>query len=364
MALLNYGSSQYGAVAGGRRRRFPYREMIYAAQPQVYAAKAREEDIDFRQRQLASQTAYQEDVLAHQEADLEFREDVAEEQARLRREQLAESKKQATTGAIISGTQTVGIGGYLGYKEGLFKGGTGAGLKTAAPYAGAGVAGYYGGGVLANQPQARATLGTAATGGHGTEPQKAMMTGGVGGAAAGFAVGGPPGAVIGGVSGAYKAWKEAGGKGGFGGFMKESTYGPFTRKGFVRESIRDPIGTIGETIISPSNLCIIITAATSPYSYEVNLARVFRDEFLGPITLRGYYMIADKVVPLMRKSALFKKIVKKHLIDHLIKYGEWVFGMSKRQPHKSTTITKNFLKLCRFFGSFKSFYIRSNGEIL
>jgi len=223
---------------------------------------------------------------------------------------LEEAKKQAKTAAIISGGQTALMGGYLGYKA--FGGAAmKAGAKAAAPYAGAGAI------ELVRKP-AREWAGEQI----GTSAKPVVQIGARAGQ--GLLIGGPVGAGIGAGVG-------------------------------VLESL------VGKDIL-PS--CIIITAATSPYSYEVDLARIFRDEFLGPITLRGYYIIADKVVPLIRKSALFKKIVKKHLIDHLIKYGEWVLGVTKRQPYKSTAITRNFLRLCRFFGSFKSFYIRSNGEIL
>lgn len=338
--LINYGTGQYGAVAGGRRRRFPYREMIEAAQPQIYAAKAREEDIAYRKKRLAAEATHRERVLAQAAEDLEARKKAAAEAARiaqaqseLRRQQLAESKKQAETGAWISGTQTAALGGYLGYKAfgggaaataggvtagpgtgTIMTGGGGGGWGTAAQYAGAAAGGYVAGRYL-GKPLGEAHIPTSLVRGRRSRGRWGGMAAG---AATGFAIGGPWGAALGAGAGYFGAGGD----------------------------------------------CIIITAATSPYSYEVDLARIFRDEFLGPITLRGYYMIADKLVPLMRKSALFKKIVKKHLTDHFTKYGEWVLGIAKRQPYKSKTITKNFLKLCRFFGSFKPFYMRSNGEIV
>jgi len=335
--LISYGAGQYGAVAGGRRRRFPYREMIYAAQPQVYAAKAREEDVSYRQRRLAAEKTYREKVLAQSEKDLASREKaqreaerIAKEATALRRQQLSEAKKQARTSTYINLGQTALLGGYLGYKAGLF-GGAGAGAGVGA------------GGATAMLP----------------------LTQGSGyGAGAGAGAGG--GISAGGVAcGAYvthKLWE--------GEKKRGAKYpGEPLVKGIGKTKF-SPFPEAGKTVTETAKKtvtggrCIIITTATSPYSYEVDVARIFRDEFLGPITLRGYYMIADKIVPLMRKSALFKKIVKKHLIDHLIKYGEWVLGASKRQPHKSRTITKTFLKLCKFFGSFKPFYIRSNGEII
>jgi hypothetical protein len=75
--------------------------------------------------------------------------------------------------------------------------------------------------------------------------------------------------------------------------------------------------------------CIIVTTATHPDSEEVNITRQYRDRFLDKETLRGYYVIAEKVVPLMKKYPLFKKLVKRVLVDNLIEYGRYALEQAK-----------------------------------
>jgi hypothetical protein len=82
--------------------------------------------------------------------------------------------------------------------------------------------------------------------------------------------------------------------------------------------VLDPVGTILKSVG-----CIIVTTATHPDSEEVNITRAYRDKFLDKETLRGYYIIAEKVVPLMQKYRWFKKLVKKVLVDNLIEYGRY-----------------------------------------
>lgn len=97
--------------------------------------------------------------------------------------------------------------------------------------------------------------------------------------------------------------------------------------------------------------CIIISACTSPYSYEVNIARQYRDHYLGPITLAGYYALSHKIAPLILKSRAIKALVKNHLVDNLTDYFEWFLGYrTKRQLVRSRFVTKNFLRLCKILG--------------
>ena len=97
--------------------------------------------------------------------------------------------------------------------------------------------------------------------------------------------------------------------------------------------------------------CIIISACTDPYSYEVNLAREFRDRYMGPETLTGYYAIAPIVAAAINKYRIVRWFIYHGLVRHLVDFGEWVF---ERKPQTtrplSKTISKAFLKLCGFIG--------------
>ena len=111
-----------------------------------------------------------------------------------------------------------------------------------------------------------------------------------------------------------------------------------------------------ETVVAPQRgrgPCIIVTICTSRDSEEVNIARDYRDKYLSIEQLRGYYIIAEKVVPYLKYN-IIKKLVKKFLVDKLISHA--------KDKHNITT--KLFLKLCEHFGQQQLSFVRSNGEIV
>jgi hypothetical protein len=55
-----------------------------------------------------------------------------------------------------------------------------------------------------------------------------------------------------------------------------------------------------ELISSVTGGCIIVTACHGPDSPEVDIARQYRDKYLDDDTLRGYYMLAELIVPFMK----------------------------------------------------------------
>ena len=102
--------------------------------------------------------------------------------------------------------------------------------------------------------------------------------------------------------------------------------------------------------------CIIISACTDPDSYEVNIARHYRDGYMSLEELIGYYTLARLVVPIMPK-----KLVKRFLVDRLVDYGEVILGIKKRLRFTSSYwITTGFLKLCEGIGGL---YIRRRTEV-
>jgi len=93
--------------------------------------------------------------------------------------------------------------------------------------------------------------------------------------------------------------------------------------------------------------CIIISACTDPDSYEVNIAREYRDSYMSLEELIGYYTLARLIVPIMPK-----KLVKRFLVDRLVDYGEVILGKKKQLKFMSSYwITTGFLKLCEGIGS-------------
>lgn len=125
----------------------------------------------------------------------------------------------------------------------------------------------------------------------------------------------------------------------------------------------------GETFVSGGlnkvkDKCIIVTACTSADSEEVNISREYRDKFLTVAELRGYYMIAEKVVPIIQESHFAKRVMKKILVDNLIEYGRYALGRGDYPSLISRIITRSFLSLCRNIGSKRDLFVRSNGEVV
>lgn len=126
----------------------------------------------------------------------------------------------------------------------------------------------------------------------------------------------------------------------------------------VAEALLNPAGYIFGKKLG----CIIVTACTSPDSEEVNIAREYRDKHLTPEELRGYYVICEKVAPLIHRFALVKSIAKKVLVDNLIKYGRHRLGKGPFPGALSIFVTTLFLDLCRAVGRRRTSFIRCTGE--
>lgn len=105
---------------------------------------------------------------------------------------------------------------------------------------------------------------------------------------------------------------------------------------------REPLG---------HSVCIIITACTSPKSYEVNIAREYRDTILDDITLGGYYALCQIVVPFIQKVVWFRGLVKKILVDRLVDYLEVALNYkNKTELMTSGLISKGFSSFCHAIG--------------
>lgn len=123
------------------------------------------------------------------------------------------------------------------------------------------------------------------------------------------------------------------------------------------------IGTLGLYSLV-KKACIIVTACTSPDSEEVEITREYRDKFLTPEQLRGYYVIAEKIVPMIENSGIIKRFIKKILVDNLIEYGRFALGKTMVKPGiLSKLITILFLGLCKAVGYTRKSFVRSNGEV-
>lgn len=137
--------------------------------------------------------------------------------------------------------------------------------------------------------------------------------------------------------------------------------------GFVASGF-NPLGALVGGIfggVGSKNKCVIVTAATSPDSIEVDMAREFRDKFVDRTTLRGYFMVAEWLVPTMQENEIVKTLVKEHLVDSLTRYAEWKLGYTKEHPSVvDCVVVRNFLSFCRDLGSTVKEFIRQDGEVV
>lgn len=97
--------------------------------------------------------------------------------------------------------------------------------------------------------------------------------------------------------------------------------------------------------------CIIVSACTGRDSYEVNVARKYRDRHMSEEELTGYYTLCIFVVPFIYRYPLLRRLVKRLLVDRLVDYGEWRLDMKPEMKYLTSGVVKRaFLGLCRHVG--------------
>lgn len=108
--------------------------------------------------------------------------------------------------------------------------------------------------------------------------------------------------------------------------------------------------------------CFILLEARYGNGTMDSVVRRYRDEFLTLKNSRGYYKLAEVLVPLMRRSKLFKWIVTKTFADPLVSYGKYHYGLNKHgwifKPVKDF-----WFNIFDILGSDTEF-IRETGEIV
>ena len=111
-----------------------------------------------------------------------------------------------------------------------------------------------------------------------------------------------------------------------------------------------------------SGCCFIMLEARYGNGTMDEVVRRYRDEYMTDRNRRGYYKTAEVLVPLMRKSKVFKWVVTKTFADPLVSYGKYYYGENKHGV--IFTPVKNFwMKLFDVVGGDTEF-IRENGEVV
>lgn len=299
-----------------------------------------------------------------------------QERFQLAQEAQRTAQQQQTLGNIISGASLIPPGIDLASDLGLFGGGSaaastggalaalepvtsGAGgvLSTAAPAAlslqgaAAGVASPFVADVAGAAPAALGTTAPAAGLSLGT------LAGGAGAGLAGAGIGTTIGSAIGG--GVEGGFAGAGAGAVTGALAGSIIPGPGTLIGAI-------VGAIGGGL--GGGLCIIVTCCHGPDSPEVQVARAYRDSGkMSKEAIRGYYVLAEGLVPAMEADPAYKQLIKQTLVDPLVAYGRFVLGMPTDAPAptaEQTCVAQKFLELCDLIGWSLPSFTRSNGEVV
>jgi ribosomal protein S16 len=113
---------------------------------------------------------------------------------------------------------------------------------------------------------------------------------------------------------------------------------------------------------SGGGCCFIMLEARYGDGTMDEVVRRYRDEYMTDRNRRGYYKVAEVLVPLMRKSSVVKWLVTKTFADPLVSYGKYYYGQNKHgviySPVKSL-----WMKLFDTVGGDTEF-IRENGEVV
>jgi hypothetical protein len=109
----------------------------------------------------------------------------------------------------------------------------------------------------------------------------------------------------------------------------------------------DPLQSVANKIFGS---CIIISSCTSPHSYEVEVAREYRDKYMDEPTLFGYYFLCALIVPAIRRFSVMKAIFKKVLVDSLVDWGEMMLGKKEKCRLIARIISESFLGFCSGLG--------------
>jgi hypothetical protein len=113
---------------------------------------------------------------------------------------------------------------------------------------------------------------------------------------------------------------------------------------------------------SSGGCCFIFLEARYGDGTMDNVVRRFRDEHMTERNKRGYYKLAEILVPLMRKSKAVKFLVRVFMTDPMVCYGKYHYHQN-RIGRLFKPLTNLWLKLFDFLGQEHKF-IRENGEII
>ena len=108
--------------------------------------------------------------------------------------------------------------------------------------------------------------------------------------------------------------------------------------------------------------CFIMLEARYGDGTMDKVVRQYRDEYMTDRNRRGYYKLAEVLVPLMRRSKVVKWLVVKTFADPLVSYGKYHYGQNKHGVLYSP-IKSFWMGVFDILGG-ETEFIRENGEVV
>ena len=94
----------------------------------------------------------------------------------------------------------------------------------------------------------------------------------------------------------------------------------------------------------------------------LDIVRRYRDEHMTEKNRRGYYKVADKIVPIMKRSKAFKLLIRLVMTAPMVSYGKYYYGKGKIGL-AFKPVAKLWLGMFDWIGG-DTPYIRKNGEVI
>lgn len=107
--------------------------------------------------------------------------------------------------------------------------------------------------------------------------------------------------------------------------------------------------------------CFIFLEARYGNGVMDKVVRRYRDEHMTEQNKRGYYKVAEVLVPMMRKSRLVKLAVRLLMTDPLVAYGKAYYGEGSKLGFMFAPVKNFWLGTFHYLGGEHEF-IRENGE--
>lgn len=120
------------------------------------------------------------------------------------------------------------------------------------------------------------------------------------------------------------------------------------------------VGAHGQVASAATSCCFIFIAS---HGYLHPIVREYRRTKMTLRNRRGYYWLADRLVPLMKKHRYIEKLVALTMVNPMTSYGKYYFGLNKH-GFIFAAITSFWLRVYTILGFRKPYKRHGSGEVI